>query len=253
MQRLSTKKILALILAINLIIVGSAGAYVQGELNNMNEEQQTSDLLIGAQELVIQNKDAELAQVKTDLSSLNERVANSERVILDTAEREQDLKAKYQAVNDERLRLANRVIKLKDPISIAETQPQAPAIIEPEVPIEKAQPQIELAASSGKRINVKATAYIAMCNSGCTGITATGIDVRNYTPKLIAVDPRVIPLGSKVELIVKGKSWGTYLAGDTGGAIKGNKIDILMSSRKKAIAFGKQSAVVRIIKKGNSG
>ncbi len=43
--------------------------------------------------------------------------------------------------------------------------------------------------------------------------------------KLIAVDPNVIPLGSKVWV----EGYGYAIAGDTGGAIKGNKIDILVS------------------------
>ena len=45
--------------------------------------------------------------------------------------------------------------------------------------------------------------------------------------KLIAVDPSVIPLGSKVWV----EGYGVAIAGDTGGAIKGNKIDVLMPDK----------------------
>lgn len=101
-------------------------------------------------------------------------------------------------------------------------------------------------ASNG--VVFEATAYTAYCK-GCSGITATGIDVRYSTPNVIAVDPRVIKLGSKVELIQDGKSLGYYIAGDTGGDIKGHRIDILMSTTSKALNFGRQKIVVRVLGK----
>ena len=48
----------------------------------------------------------------------------------------------------------------------------------------------------------------------------------NPNMKMIAVDPKVIPLGSKVWV----EGYGEAIAGDTGGAIKGNRIDILLGS-----------------------
>ena len=74
------------------------------------------------------------------------------------------------------------------------------------------------------------------------GITATGT---RATTNTIAVDPRVIPLGSKV--IINGR---TYIAEDTGGAIKGNKIDICVSSHSEAIQKGRLYNVPVYIKKG---
>ena len=50
--------------------------------------------------------------------------------------------------------------------------------------------------------------------------------------KLIAVDPSVIPLGSKVWV----EGYGVAIAGDTGGAIKGNKIDVLMPIKVHQVA-----------------
>ena len=78
---------------------------------------------------------------------------------------------------------------------------------------------------SGREIFVTATAYTASC-SGCSGTTATGINLHaNPNAKVIAVDPNVIPLGSKV--FVEG--YGYAIAADTGGAIKGNKIDVFIT------------------------
>lgn len=98
----------------------------------------------------------------------------------------------------------------------------------------------------GSILTVEATAYTADC-TGCSGITYTGIDVRNKTPKIIAVDPDVIPLGKKVELIVDGKSWGTWETQDVGSDIKGLRIDILMESVDKALEFGRQTVQLKIL------
>jgi 3D (Asp-Asp-Asp) domain-containing protein len=101
-------------------------------------------------------------------------------------------------------------------------------------------------SNAGDTIKVKATAYTAECE-GCSGITYTGIDVRTETPKIIAVDPTVIPLKATVELFIGGKSWGLYRTEDIGSAIKGNKIDILYSNEPDANRFGIQNAEVKIV------
>ena len=81
------------------------------------------------------------------------------------------------------------------------------------------------ASSGAKEFYVTATAYTPNC-SGCSGISATGINLHSSSDlKLIAVDPSVIPLGSKVWV----EGYGYAIAGDTGGAIKGNKIDCVRS------------------------
>ena len=99
------------------------------------------------------------------------------------------------------------------------------------------------APASGQTMTVEATAYTPYC-AGCSGITATGIDVRsNPSQKVIAVDPSVIPLGSKVWV----EGYGEAIAGDTGGAIKGNKIDILMPTQEQALAFGRQSITIKVL------
>jgi 3D (Asp-Asp-Asp) domain-containing protein len=102
------------------------------------------------------------------------------------------------------------------------------------------------AAGGYVEYNMEATAYVADC-PGCIGITRGGTDVRAWKNwKIIAVDPSIIPLKSKVELIVDGVSWGEYLADDTGGDIKGNRIDILYDTYDNARTFGRKPVVVRV-------
>lgn len=77
--------------------------------------------------------------------------------------------------------------------------------------------------------------------------TATGTLARVGA---IAVDPKVIPLGSKLYVTsTDGKSWiyGHAVAEDTGGAIKGNKIDLFFNTQKECINFGRQKAMVYIL------
>jgi resuscitation-promoting factor RpfB len=98
---------------------------------------------------------------------------------------------------------------------------------------------------AGETFEVVATAYTALCDSGCTGITATGINLlENPDMKVIAVDPRVIPLGTRV--FVEG--YGYAIAGDTGGAIKGYKIDLYVKTKDEARKFGRQTVKITILK-----
>ncbi|MGG0655661.1 LysM peptidoglycan-binding domain-containing protein [Rummeliibacillus pycnus] len=97
--------------------------------------------------------------------------------------------------------------------------------------------------SSGKTMTVTATAYTPNC-AGCSGVTATGINVKaNPNMKVIAVDPRVIPLGSKVWV----EGYGTAIAGDTGGAIKGNRIDLLMATNGQANKWGVRTVTIKVL------
>lgn len=97
--------------------------------------------------------------------------------------------------------------------------------------------------SGGREFYANASAYTAYCN-GCSGITATGVNLRaNPGMKLIAVDPSVIPLGSKVWV----EGYGYAIAGDTGGAIKGNRIDLHMPTKEAAYSFGRRQVKIKVI------
>ncbi|MCR4402222.1 MAG: 3D domain-containing protein [Firmicutes bacterium] len=64
------------------------------------------------------------------------------------------------------------------------------------------------------------------------GITSSGLTATPY--RTIAVDPEVIPIGTWVYI----DGLGVYRAEDTGGAIRGNRIDVFMSTHDEALAFG---------------
>jgi 3D (Asp-Asp-Asp) domain-containing protein len=90
-----------------------------------------------------------------------------------------------------------------------------------------------------------ATGYSADDPSqGTDNITATGKKIHEG---VIAVDPYVIPLGTEVQI----KDIGTFIAEDTGGKIKGNRIDIYFSTKKEAKDFGKKGIWLRIVEKAD--
>lgn len=96
----------------------------------------------------------------------------------------------------------------------------------------------------GQTLRVEATAYTPHCK-GCSGVTSTGINLLgDNPPKVIAVDPKVIPLGSRVWV----EGYGEAIAGDTGGAINGKRIDVFVKSKAQALQWGRRTVTVKILK-----
>ncbi|MEH7085164.1 LysM peptidoglycan-binding domain-containing protein [Neobacillus drentensis] len=144
----------------------------------------------------------------------------------------------YEGLNNTTTKVVTKkTIKQVAHVASAKPASQAP---------KESEPEVEAASTSNtssSEITVKATAYTASCE-GCSGTTATGIDLKaNPNAKVIAVDPNVIPLGSKVYV----EGYGEATAGDTGGAIKGNRIDVFIPSEQDAINFGIKQLKVKIL------
>ena len=97
--------------------------------------------------------------------------------------------------------------------------------------------------SGGREFYVSTTAYTAECN-GCSGRTATGINLRtNPNAKVIAVDPSVIPLGTKVYV----EGYGYAVAADTGSSIKGFKIDVFFPTKSDAYRWGSKKVKIKVL------
>lgn len=129
-----------------------------------------------------------------------------------------------------------------------EQAPQQPA--QPAQPAAQpaSEPAQQAAPSGGRELEVVATAYTANPSENGTYdgrvLTAMGHDLTaNPDMKMIAVDPNVIPLGSKVWV----EGYGEAIAGDTGGAIKGNRIDVLVGSDAAAEQWGRKTVTVKIL------
>ena len=100
-------------------------------------------------------------------------------------------------------------------------------------------PPTEPARHSGRVLRVSATAYSSQ-DPGNTPHTAMGTLVRHG---VIAVDPDILPMGTRVFI----PGYGEAVAEDIGGAIKGNRIDVAFDTRKEALSFGRRNLEVYIM------
>lgn len=134
------------------------------------------------------------------------------------------------------------------------TEPSSPFREEAEIEIEDI-PRAEdvLDFTSAKQLLVEATAYTNNAEDTITFdgrvLTRSGYDVTDTIlyegMRIIAVDPSVIPLGTRVYV----EGIGMAIALDTGGVIKGNKIDIMMDTKEEAVTFGRKPLTIWVIPK----
>lgn len=121
-----------------------------------------------------------------------------------------------------------------------------PAIVEPIVSpatvINVPSPKpLELKPTQEKKIRKEFKGLFKASHYCLKGTTASGKPVKEGVT--VAVDPKVIPLGTKLYI----EGYGTRIAQDTGGAIKGNKLDIYIPSYEECIRLGVPTVKVWII------
>ncbi len=103
--------------------------------------------------------------------------------------------------------------------------------------------EVSVAAKVAEK--VESETYTATAYS-LRGRTASGVAV---TQGIIAADPRVLPLGSRVR-IEAGSYSGEYLVADTGGAVRGKRIDIWTPSTRDAMRFGRRAVKLTVLQLG---
>ncbi|MHC5269449.1 3D domain-containing protein [Enterococcus sp. LJL98] len=187
----------------------------------------------------VKDLQAELANNQTALSA----VANSKAVELARIEAEEarkkeaaaqkkaEEKAQAEAKKQES---TNQGPSTTTPETSQPSQPK-PEQPKPETPSTPNPPVTENQPSSGKKVlYMESTAY-SYKEAGSSFYTAMGIDLRE-NPQVVAVDPSVIPLGTIVEV----EGYGVAIAADTGGAIKGNILDVHLTSVEACHAWGRK-------------
>ncbi|MFJ7982352.1 3D domain-containing protein [Lysinibacillus xylanilyticus] len=177
------------------------------------------------------------------------RLAEEARLAKIEAERKAKEEAERKAREEvERKRQAElqrqREIERQKQIAIQQQQAQRLAQ-------QQAQPQKQAQSTNGVAFN--GSYYTAYCPEGCTGVTATGYNVSGsiYVDgmRVIAVDPRVIPLYSIVEVSTPYETFKA-IALDTGGAIKGHKVDILVANEQTASNLGRHTVYIKVLRSG---
>ncbi|MCM3641940.1 3D domain-containing protein [Priestia aryabhattai] len=176
-----------------------------------------------------QQAQAEQAQKEQQQAQAEQAQKEQQQAQAEQAQKEQQQAQAEQAQKEQQQAQAEQAQKEQQQAQAEQAQQQQPA--------ESSQ------QASGKSMTVEATAYTANC-AGCSGTTATGVDLKaNPNQKVIAVDPSVIPLGSKVYV----EGYGEAVAADTGGAIKGNRIDVFVPSEGDAQQFGRKSVKITVM------
>ncbi|MVX67133.1 DUF348 domain-containing protein [Clostridium chromiireducens] len=190
-------------------------------------------------------EDVSVQLVKVETKDLVEK----ETINFDTiVEKDENLDSSVQKVKSDGVNGEKEItyeIIYKDGVEISRNIKSTKTILEPKNEIVVKGTGQVYASRGGesitykKKLDCEATAY------SNHSITATGrTPVRNQGGlSTIAVDPRVIPLGSKVYV----EGYGYAIAADTGGAIKGNKIDIYLNSSNECNNWGRRSVNVLIV------
>jgi 3D (Asp-Asp-Asp) domain-containing protein len=136
--------------------------------------------------------------------------------------------------------------------SVAETaSPQDPATRskhETNIAVDTSNTSTPANADSSQAVPVGITAavpYVATAYS-LRGRTASG---RYVARGIIAADPRILPLGSRVHLHA-GPYTGEYLVADTGGLVRGKRIDIWTPSTREAMRFGRRTVKLTVLSYG---
>ena len=191
------------------------------------------------------SSDTNIQLVKVQTSDLVEK----QPINFDTiVEKNEDLDSSVQKVKSEGVNGAKEItyqIVYKDGVEVSRNVKSTKTIVEPQNQVVvKGTGHVYASRGGGnitykKKISSTATAY-----SGHSS-TATGRrPVRNEGGlSTIAVDPSVIPLGSKVYV----DGYGYAIASDTGGAIKGNKIDVYLDSSSECDSWGRRSVNVLVV------
>lgn len=227
------------------------------EAQNEKEKLDTLQEELVAHKKTLDAKETEIVQQKEQLDSkvanLRTNLTNNEKQLAELTAQEENIRAemaakeaaaKEAAAKAAAEQAATTKVATKEAKNV---QVSTAAVKQPEksnsntTQTQSAPAPKQESSSAGSWMSVQATGYSTQ-QPGLSTRTATGIDLR-VNPRVIAVDPSVIPLGSLVEV----QGLGVYIAGDTGGAIKGRIIDIHYSSVSQALSWGRRNVNIRII------
>ena len=161
-----------------------------------------------------------------------------DQIVMDGTKIKPVPKAKVEKVSETPNRSASRNTTKSNP----KAAPKAtPAKETAKAPVKAQAPSKSQTANVVKTLTMQATGY-STAQPSLGRYTANGTDLLK-NPRVIAVDPNVIPLGSRVSI----EGYGTYTAADTGGDIKGNRIDIHFETVQQCYSFGRRSVTVQIL------
>ncbi|AGE76397.1 TPA: 3D domain-containing protein [Bacillus thuringiensis] len=194
----------------------------------------------------------EKAKIESNMKTVQETIAREQEAARIAAEERAKAEAAAKA---EQEALAKAQAEIAEKQKQEKASKPAEPVANNNSKVEPAQPEpSSKPTAGGKEIYVEATAYTA--DPGENGyapgqqvFSAWGPGGKGYNltanpgMKLIAVDPNVIPLGKTVNV----EGYGVAIAADTGGAIKGHRIDVLMPDKGSSSSWGRRTVKVTIL------
>ena len=199
-----------------------------GENSRIIEQARASRKRLGTLDQRLADREAELTQLAAAAAArtrtLAEAAVTRERFIAGLRQQQGLNAARISSIEAQARRAEARTLAISTTVA-----PVATAVVETAVPAAPAEP----VATSGGTITVSTTGYTLK------GRTATGV---RTTFGVVAVDPSVIPLGTR--LMIPG--YGEAIAADTGGAIQGNVIDLWFPSTAEALRWGRRTVTITI-------
>lgn len=218
-------------------MIYSASVLTSASEDRVEEAQKEHDKLTDMRETLVVEKESlnekQVAAVEKK-EALNTKVADLRKVLAENESELNNLNAEERAIKAEQ-EAKRRAAAARNNVTTASSNQSAASKSTSNTT------QKSASTSAGEWRTVQATGYSTQ-QRGLSTHTALGIDLR-VNPRVIAVDPRVIPLGSLVEV----QGLGVYIAGDTGGAIKGNIIDIHYPTVGQALNWGRRNVKIRVI------
>jgi peptidoglycan hydrolase CwlO-like protein len=201
--------------------------------------------ILGAQEddlKLIEESKKEIDRQQENLVKEQENLAKQQAELDQNLQKRQEtltvMQEKYSAIDQQMAGIQTQLEEAQAKIRQEQAEARARTAATTTASSQQSTPA---AAGSGVEMYVSATAY---SHESAGDITAMGYNIKqNPNIKLIAVDPSVIPLGSKVWV----EGYGVAIAGDTGGAIKGHKIDVVMPNNAAAIQWGRRTVKIVVL------
>ena len=175
---------------------------------------------------IANSKAVELARIEAEAKRQAEEAAAQKQAEADAKKAAEEAQQEQTQTNVNQNTSTNQSVS--KPSTTTPSTPQPAPSVE-ETPVVEDKP-----TSTGKVLYMESTAY-SYTEPGLSYYTALGIDLRQNS-QVVAVDPNVIPLGTLVEV----EGYGIALAADTGGAIKGNILDVHLGSVEACRQWGRR-------------
>ncbi|AZU99016.1 cell wall-binding protein [Bacillus phage pW2] len=244
------KFIIGGVMTVNLMLTIGVGAYSYNTIDRKNAEISDNKKVINKLNVDNADKNTRINDIESKMKDIEKKFIQSEET---TKKQEQQITEQTQKIEEQNSQIQNyesKVAELEKELNFKKQKKGSD--VKKKINIEQPKQMSNKAPEkNGRTITVEATAYTNHpSENGTYGgkvVTRTGLDISSSITYngmgIIATDPSVIPLNSIVEI----DGLGTYIALDTGGAIQGNRIDILMADSNQTYNWGRRNVNVTIL------